>query len=55
MRLWSRRPADTSRYVACGCCGRHLPHASVHELSDTPGTYLCRRCALWIATRIKRK
>lgn len=55
MRLLGRRPADTGEHVACGCCGRDLPRSSVHELGDTPGVFVCRRCALWMAARIGRR
>jgi len=55
MRPWGRRPADTSGHVECGCCGRRLPRSSVHELGGAPGVFLCRRCALWIATRINHR
>ena len=50
-----RRAAATGEMRACGCCGRELPVTAVHELGGTPGVYVCRRCALWIAARIGRR
>jgi catechol 2,3-dioxygenase-like lactoylglutathione lyase family enzyme len=43
-----------SDHVRCGCCGRSLPARRVHELGDTPGVYLCARCALWVAGQLSR-
>ena len=49
-------PDTTSRsdLRRCGCCGRSLPARRVHELGDTPGVYVCARCALWVAGRLSR-
>jgi hypothetical protein len=33
----------------CGCCGQ--PRSALAELGDTPGVYICRRCALWAVRR----
>ena len=55
MRLLGRRLADTGERVACGCCERDYPRSTVHELGATPGVYVCRRCALWMASRISRR
>jgi catechol 2,3-dioxygenase-like lactoylglutathione lyase family enzyme len=44
-------PSDLLR---CGCCGRFLPARRVHELGDTPGVYVCARCALWVAGNLSR-
>jgi len=44
-------PSDLLR---CGCCGRSLPARRVHELGDTPGVYVCARCALWVAGQLSR-
>jgi catechol 2,3-dioxygenase-like lactoylglutathione lyase family enzyme len=44
-------PSDLRR---CGCCGRSLPASRVHELGDTPGVYVCARCALWVAGQLSR-
>jgi catechol 2,3-dioxygenase-like lactoylglutathione lyase family enzyme len=41
-------------HLRCGCCGRYLPAPRVHELGDTPGVYVCARCALWVAGRLSR-
>ena len=43
-----------SDHLRCGCCGRSLPARRVHELGDTPGVYLCARCALWVAGNLSR-
>jgi hypothetical protein len=53
--LGRRRPAEAGERVTCGCCGRQLPQPAVHELGGTPGVYVCRRCALWMAARIGRE
>jgi hypothetical protein len=42
---------DTSELRRCGCCGRQLPAADVAELGQTPGVFICTRCALWAARR----
>jgi hypothetical protein len=52
MRLFVR---STGERAECGCCGRDLPRSAVHELGGTPGVYICRRCAIWTATRIGRR
>ena len=49
---WTQAVAGDS--VTCGCCGRGLPRGAVHELGGTPGTYVCRRCAWWMAIRMRR-
>ncbi len=55
MRLAAlRRRSPTGKTVTCGCCARDLPLTAVHELGATPGVYLCRRCALWVAAKIGR-
>ena len=33
----------------CGCCGQPRDHLA--ELSETPGVYICRRCAAWAIRR----
>ena len=33
----------------CGCCGQ--PREHLVELSDTPGVFICRRCAWWALRR----
>ena len=43
-----------SGHLRCGCCGRFLPARRVHELGDTPGVFICHRCALWAAGRLSR-
>ncbi|WP_158545949.1 hypothetical protein [Blastococcus sp. TF02A-30] len=53
--LGRRRSAGTDELLTCGCCARELPRTAVHELGGTPGVYVCRRCAAWMATRIGRK
>ena len=56
MRLPGRRRAtDAGERRQCGCCGRDLPVTAVHELGMNPGVYVCRRCAIWIATRVGRR
>ena len=54
MRLLGRRGPDTAERATCGCCERDLPRSSVHELGGTPGVFICRRCALWVAARTGR-
>ena len=36
----------------CGCCGQ--PRAHLAELGETPGVFICRRCALWAMRRAGR-
>jgi hypothetical protein len=55
VRLPGRRSTATKERVTCGCCGRDRPRAGAHELGDTPGVYVCWRCALWMAARIVRR
>lgn len=55
MKLLGRRRSTTDERVTCGCCDRELPRMAVHELGGTPGVYVCRRCALWMAARIGRE
>lgn len=33
----------------CGCCGENKRNLA--ELFRTPGTYICRQCALWALRR----
>jgi hypothetical protein len=54
MSLPGRGPTATEEQVTCGCCGRDRSRSGVHELGDTPGVYVCWRCALWMAARIGR-
>ena len=35
----------------CGCCGQ--PRNALAELGDTPGVYICRRCALGVVRRAR--
>jgi len=51
METGTGTPSD---HLRCGCCGRSLPARRVHELGDTPGVYLCARCALWVAGNLSR-
>lgn len=37
--------------VACSCCGRDRKRNRVHALGG--GAYICRRCGLWVATRLR--
>lgn len=46
--LIDRRATDR---VTCTCCGRVLPRDRVHALSG--GAYICRRCGLWVAVRLR--
>lgn len=39
--------------LRCSCCGRVLPRRKLHALGDG-GTYICRRCGLWVAVRPRR-
>ena len=38
----------------CGCCGHARPASRMTQLTDTPGVYICRSCALWAARRSAR-
>jgi catechol 2,3-dioxygenase-like lactoylglutathione lyase family enzyme len=49
----SGTPTGTEQ-VRCGCCGRWLPPSRMAELGNTPGVYICSRCALWAARRASR-
>jgi catechol 2,3-dioxygenase-like lactoylglutathione lyase family enzyme len=33
----------------CGCCGRTLDRSRLRELLESPGEFICARCALWAA------
>ncbi len=35
----------------CGCCGRTHDRSRLTELGDTPGVFICARCAVWAARR----
>lgn len=48
-----RTPTGTEQ-VRCGCCGRWLPPGRTAELGNTPGMFICIRCALWAARRASR-
>ena len=41
--------------VACGCCGRDVLRARAAELGNTPGVFVCRRCAVWALLRTFRR
>ena len=41
-------------HLRCGCCGQARTPSRLAELGDTPGTFICARCALWAAGRIAR-
>ena len=41
----------SSRQVRCSCCGRERRRDQVHALHG--GVYICRRCGLWVATRLR--
>jgi hypothetical protein len=41
-------------HARCGCCGQARARSRLAELGDTPGTFICTRCALWAAGRIAR-
>ena len=36
----------------CACCGRPYPRRKLHDVGGS-GTLICRRCALWIARRVR--
>lgn len=38
--------------LTCSCCGRNKPRAALHALER--GAYICRRCGLWVALRLRR-
>src|SRR6476661_4656815 len=38
----------------CGCCGRAVGVGRLVELGNTPGVFICDRCALWAARRSTR-
>lgn len=40
---------EPAAICTCGCCGRARAHMA--ELGETPGVYICARCALWAAQR----
>lgn len=39
--------------VRCGCCDRTFDRTRVAELGETPGVFICARCALWAARRAR--
>jgi hypothetical protein len=41
-------PTDRPR---CGCCGQ--PRRALAELGETPGVFVCRRCALGVVGRVR--
>ena len=47
-----RSPIGTTAQRRCGCCGQVRHHLA--ELGDSPGVFICRRCALWAAGRARR-
>lgn len=38
--------------LQCSCCGRLRPRSSLHALGSEPA-YICRRCGLWVALRLR--
>ena len=42
---------DDVSELTCSCCGRTYPRRRLHALSDT--AYICRRCGLWVALRLR--
>ncbi len=38
--------------LECSCCERVLPRPRLHAL-NTPNSYICRRCGLWIVFRLR--
>lgn len=55
MSLRSRTARRDATTVSCGCCASDLPRHKVAELGNTPGVYICRRCALWAIARTLRQ
>lgn len=45
------RDRRASRQVTCSCCGRQRSRDQVHALNG--GAYICRRCGLWVAARLR--
>jgi hypothetical protein len=43
--------ADSSD-IPCSCCGRNLPRRKLHALG-AQNAYICRRCGLWVALRLR--
>ena len=39
----------------CGCCGRSLDRSRLTELLESPGEYICARCARWAARQTRRR
>ena len=37
--------------LRCGCCGHVRPPQRLTELCETPGTFICTRCAFWAVRR----
>lgn len=53
MKLFgSHRPASGTTQATCGCCAREYPRSALHELGNAPGVFVCRRCALWMTTKM---
>ena len=50
--LGRRRPPSVTTQETCGCCARGYPRSAVHELGNAPGVFVCRRCALWMTTKM---
>jgi hypothetical protein len=38
--------------MECACCGRQKLRKKLHALPG--GVYICRRCGLWVALRLRR-
>lgn len=41
----------SSEHMTCACCGRQRTRRQLHTLHG--GTYICRRCGLWVALRLR--
>lgn len=42
----------TGETLHCSCCEREYPRRKLHALREG-GAYVCRRCGLWIALRLR--